>query len=708
VSEAAGLRLLARERDELDQVAERLRDGRRVVAFLVGEARVRPAVLAYLGERSGGAVPEPVTLADPDQTLDVLLEINTGKPGDVWTLLVDHTASNVLRALNWHREKLRRGASVLLWIEGVEGLRALRGMAPDAYSFRDMMITIQGEDPVPVVPPEAESMEVQHDRVTYLMAGAPEEKAEAAAELANSLRTHGSIIEAGSVAHEALEALPSDTYTSESARTARAELYFALRAATEDSAEGWRYCQRGIAEIEGLTSTDAHDLRLLLLAVMPSPVGNDHRSTLRALKELREDPPHVYCQVLLSAARSWTARGDLLSAAKLVYEALEMDDLDDSYHRSLPREDSGHVELAAGRIARAEEQYRTAYELRERAGVGTSYPALSLAICSKHRGEIDVARHTLTDIAAQPENIAADQFSARRGLAEIALAEGNIPPALADLRTLLHEAASRRDDSRLYDTAVTYVSSLRAAHEADRLPPAYLTDADAELDVAEDIALSIARPDIPWYTILFPALRAEVLSLRPDRLPEAITLTAAAVDRARAVWPDAAPMHARMLVAHLVRAGRLDEARAALAIAEPEAEADRHLRELACLRAHTVAVLACGAPPSEIDAKLAALRATLDETGAPRIAADTLLELAQLLPPTSSRPDPLALLDEAASLFADMPIPAQEARCLETMGDVLAARGDPAARARWLEAKGTCERYGLGLRVPLLDAKLAR
>ena len=56
-----------------------------------------------------------------------------------------------------------------------------------------------------------------------------------------------------------------------------------------------------------------------------------------------------------------------------------------------------------------------------------------------------------------------------------------------------------------------------------------------------------------------------------------------------------------------------------------------------------------------------------------------------------------------------MPIPAQEARCLEAMGDVLAARGDPAAaRARYLEAKGICERFGLGLRVPLLDTKLAR
>jgi tetratricopeptide (TPR) repeat protein len=709
VSDAAGPRLLARERDELDRVAERLREGRRVVAFLVGEATVRPAVLAYLRERSGVTVPEPVTLADPDQTLDVLLQVNAGKPSDVWPLLVDHTAPNVLRALNWHREKLRRGASVLLWIEGVEGLRALRGMAPDAYSFRDMMITVQGEEPVPVVPPDAESMEVQHRRVTYSMARAPEDKAEAASELVNSLRRYWSNSEARSIAHEALAALPSDTYTSESARITRARLYFHISCVTEGNAEHFRACQRGIDELEGLASPEAQDWRIALLAMTVSRLGVDHRSVLRALAELQpvNEQPQVRNQVLRGCAWSWTEHGNVLQAGKLLREALAVDDLS-RFNLSLTLNDQGRLDLAAGRIARAEEQYRTAYELAEQAGLGTSRPALGLASCSQLRGELDVARNILREIAAQPQNIAAEQFSARRRLAEITLEEGNIAAALTDLRTLLHDAASRRNDGDLYRTAVTYASSLRAAHEADRLPPADLTDADAELDVAEDVALSIAGADIPWYTILFPALRAEVLSLRPDRLPEAISLTTAALDRARALWPEAAPMHARMLVAHLVRAGRLDEARAALAIAEPEAEAERHLRELARLRAHAVAVLACGAPASEIDAKLAALRATLDETGAPRIAADTLLELAQLLPPTSSRPDPLALLDEAASLFADMPIPAQEARCLETMGDVLAACGDPAARARWLEAKGTCERYGLGLRVPLLDAKLAR
>jgi tetratricopeptide (TPR) repeat protein len=711
VSDAGGPRLLARERDELDRVASLLREGRRVVAFLVGEARLRPAVLAYLRERSGVAIPEPVALADPDQTLDVLERVNAGRPSEVWTLLVDHAAANVLRTLNWHREKLRRGASSLLWIDGVEGLRALRATAPDAYSFRDVMIAIQGEEPVPVVPPEAESMDVQLARLEYAKAGSPEDRAEAAARLGNRLRVRDSNSEARSILNSALAVIPGETYTSERARTTRAHLYFHLTGtATKGSADALRYCRRGIDELEGLTSSESHGWKLFLLGMMTSPLGFDQRSVLRALAEIRpaKERPEVSCQVLRGAARSWIEHGDLLRAGKLVRDALNIADLA-VHNRAMALEDQGRVDLYAGHIARAEERYRASYSLVKRAGIGTSYPALWLATCSQLQGELEVAKHILADIAAQPENIAAEQFNARRQLAEITMAEGDVPRALTDLRTLLHAASSSRNDGDLYQTAFTYVSSLRATHEAGRLIPADLTDADAELDVAEDVALSIARDDPPWYPILFPALRAEVLSLRPGHLAEAISLTAAAVDRARAVWPDAAPMHARMLVAHLVRAGRLDEARDALALAEPEAEAQRHLRELARLRAHAVAVLARTAvPAAAIDAKMSALRATLDETGAPRIAADTLLELAQLLPPACAQPDPLSLLDEAAALFAEMPIPAQEARCLEGMGDVLAARGDAAARGRHLEAKGTCERYGLGLRVPLLDAKLAR
>lgn len=100
------------------------------------------------------------------------------------------------------------------------------------------------------------------------------------------------------------------------------------------------------------------------------------------------------------------------------------------------------------------------------------------------------------------------------------------------------------------------------------------------------------------------------------------------------------------------------------------------------------------------------LRRVLEETGAPRIAADTLLELARLLPPAEPDLDPLTLLDEAAELFSEMPIPAQEARCLETAGDVLAARGDASGAARrYREALAILDSRGLHLRVPLLRRK---
>ena len=56
---------------------------------------------------------------------------------------------------------------------------------------------------------------------------------------------------------------------------------------------------------------------------------------------------------------------------------------------------------------------------------------------------------------------------------------------------------------------------------------------------------------------------------------------------------------------------------------------------------------------------------------------------------------PLQLLDEAHALFLEMPMLAQEARCLEARGDVLAARAQTSdARRRYLLAKDIYEQYG--------------
>jgi predicted negative regulator of RcsB-dependent stress response len=130
------------------------------------------------------------------------------------------------------------------------------------------------------------------------------------------------------------------------------------------------------------------------------------------------------------------------------------------------------------------------------------------------------------------------------------------------------------------------------------------------------------------------------------------------------------------------------------------------LRELAHLHAARAVIAArTSRDAGAIDAAMQQTRDALAETGAPRIAAEVLLELGRRLPATSTDPDPIALLDEAASLFASMPIPMQQARCIEAAGDVLASRGDrDAADARYAEAEALLTRRGLGLGL----AELAR
>ncbi len=52
-----------------------------------------------------------------------------------------------------------------------------------------------------------------------------------------------------------------------------------------------------------------------------------------------------------------------------------------------------------------------------------------------------------------------------------------------------------------------------------------------------------------------------------------------------------------------------------------------------------------------------------------------------------------------------MPMPSEDARCLEIMADVLLARGQrEEAKRRYLAARARLERYGIGLR--LLSRKI--
>ena len=211
------------------------------------------------------------------------------------------------------------------------------------------------------------------------------------------------------------------------------------------------------------------------------------------------------------------------------------------------------------------------------------------------------------------------------------------------------------------------------------------------------------------YAIRLFEIRAEVL-IRTERAPEALEIARRGFDLARTICADLIPEGGRELADHLLRVSKPDDALAVLAEVEPQAADRGMLKELARIRAARVlALVLLNQSPDVIKPAMTALREALESTGAPRIKAETLLELAIRLPPTTTLPDPLAIATEIHALFVEMPIPAKEARSLELAGDVLAARGKPAeAKRRYVMAHGILERRGLGLRLPLLQTKITQ
>lgn len=211
----------------------------------------------------------------------------------------------------------------------------------------------------------------------------------------------------------------------------------------------------------------------------------------------------------------------------------------------------------------------------------------------------------------------------------------------------------------------------------------------------------------PFYRILLPGLQADLLCMLPDRRAGALDLARRAWELASAAYPRYVPSHAAKLARCLLLLDRHGEALDFLAGAEEEAVTQENLRALSALRAlRVVAHVRGGDGAQSVDSAMTALRDTLHATGSPRIAAETLLDLARALPPARAQPDILALLDEASELFSEMPMPLQEELCRETRGDVLLARGrrDEAAACFAAAAKRSSH-YGLLLRVPLLVQK---
>lgn len=698
---------MARDRTELDAIVDRLRDGRRAVAFVVCPPDLCDAAREYVVRQSRREVPAPERVSEVGRMLELLNATAGATPASLLSVRLDPDATEALEVLNEYRDNLRRGASVLLWLDDEQALSAVRHLAPDAFSFRDVVVGVVGEGDEQIVSREPDDLDVQLAEARYRAATTPVERAWEAAVLAGRLDLRGRNDEALAVLQEALWALSWFQEDSET-RLARARLHGAhaqaqVRQRLIDAAH---HIQAGLAALARETGEEADEERVWLWSGMVTPLGVAAAAgeELARLERPEGMGQSVLVSIALRTSELYAQRGRLREAALRLEKCDGLAHLSE-HNRAALLAARARVASEAGDLPRAAELLREAAAL-----VGPSAPEspdlrLALSEHARLQGDLAAARALLADRPARP----AESIPPPAPSLEITLDEGDVEAALPAFEAAIKQAASRRNDRPLHHLSRAFTAALREAREADRLSSTALARGVDALTSAGAVAASMCDEDFQWYRVLFPAMRAEVLAWCADRHAEAIPLLQDAWKLACNRWPEAAPPQARALVHVLLAAGRAEEAARVLDGAVPDAAAQRDLRELSRLLAARAALLArTQAGPAACRDAMAELRTVLGETSSPRITAATLLELARLLPADGADldPDPLPLLEEAAALFARMPIPAQQSRCLELAGDVLAARHRPAEAAlRHAEALAILTRHGLGLRIPLLRRK---
>ncbi|WP_437896622.1 hypothetical protein [Sorangium sp. So ce124] len=703
-----GPRLLRADEQQLERAGKALGSAGEAFVIVVCETALHAQATEVLRRSAGGIeVPDPEEVRQPEEVLAAL-----ERPVDrvcVRALSVAGNLDGVLEALNWHREKLLSGSPVVLWLEDAEGLRKLRELAPDAYAFRESVVLVRGDGgPLPL-PGGEEPERVARARRQLRRARTPLERAGAGYTLAEALRMSGRPIEAEEVAKRALLALPPTG--NEDSQENRVRLCWALAAiasAGGEKSQELYWVRRGLAELDPISLARGLPWRAQFMSAFPGPfAGHDCSATTESLRLVRTYglAPKNRSQALRSACSVALALGDLTRARTLSEECRTIKE-QSSFNSALKISHQGDIAEAAGNFVLAEARYREAMALVSSDGGDLESDCLSLVNCAILTGELEAAER---EIATGLVRAAADVTVSLYARAQLAMARGDVEACFRTLRQAIAAATARKQDGRLIDMYEASIDALVSMREAERLGERELEAARVELDEVRDAVQAIAGADGPsWYPIQFLTLRPRLLAATPGTLDQAADASAQALDKARAVYPDLIAECGRRLGEHLVQSGKLDGALTTLAETEKEAEARGFLVELARLRSARVRALVLqGQAPAVIEPHLAALRESLAATGSPRITAETLRDLAIHLPPHSATPDPLALAEEAHALFVAMPMPAEESRCLEAMGDILLARGrGPEAKRRYVAARARLERHGLGLRLPLLARKI--
>jgi tetratricopeptide (TPR) repeat protein len=691
--------LLRRDEIEIDRAVRLLGQDGRAFILIVAHRRLWEAAAARFSSAGLPVPPEPLPVHDPDDIPGIL----GGAASKPLSLTLEGKEASI-QAFNWHREKLRGQTTILLWLDGADALRRFRGLAPDAYAFRDQLLLLRGDVGLPRLA-DQEPPQIEWARNAVARATSPIEAAEASAELIARLDRAGRAVEAECQVVDALGA--SEQAEGGPLRRARARaalFYLAAQLAGRrgEYAQGGRCLTDALRE---LSPFDDPETRRLRLWYQLDPLGllghHDPMMAQRAIAEARSMPldPGLSEVTLVAEAELERELGHFRKSLELSKQASDLpgrvDQAQSLLNLAVGRYDVGDLDAAEQSARRALDEWVRGGKLSTHA-----ITVLVYVLCA--RGELGAAERLLDD--ADEQQGPAGLMSALRAV--VTFHRGLLKTALSLTRHALAAAESAAADRWLLACVRDLNEIIRLAHDAGRVETDELER--AELDVATALDVGRALGADTGTVLQLRAAQAEAQSLIPARLSVALDAISEVATAARQDWPFIAPEIGRLRSQMALRAHEFAATREALDTGLDDALSIGHQLELGrLLRVKVEYLVAIGEPASQIDTTLAQFHPAMQGTGSPKHYAEELVTLARALAGAPAL-DALALADQAHRLYLDLGIPAGEALALEAAGDALTARSDAQAAARrYQAAQAILGRFGLALRVPLLERKLA-
>lgn len=648
------------------------------------------------------ALPDVTTQETPEA---VLTELSTTR---AFRSMALGAGDETIRATNWHREKLRREGVTLLWLEGLDALERFRELAPDAYSFRDGLVLVSGVPVFRVETPTEERAELKLAHRRYDRAKSSWERLEAGGEYVEQLRAAGRNDDALKAA-QSLRSTLQVCMDGPPSWTSQWLLAAGRICAALTNGDAWADAFAIVGKARFLAvvvEPEAQARYAYLLSVTPDPCSVSDADSVFKAAGIVTNLPLLFRGVLPDMRRDQAqiarARGRFLEAHRLLEDARQR--ANNLFNQMLANVEIAGVALDLGYSEEAFLRLRDVWN----EAVHTNYFSAVELLARVH---IQHDENAAAQRLLESPGIPCDMTAVYRLLSlrvMLATCSGQSDDILTTLEKIVTSPPPYRDGV-IYQTSQGIVHLLRSFHEAERLDPSRLPRWDHLLVVAQNLLLSIGESDLPWYRVLMPALRADLLSLRPDRRADAITLYRESWDLARKRYPEAAADVAVRFIDALLDADELTDLPALLDAATALAVARERLNDQMAL---VVRRLLYGVRTGTSSTSLDVFRKQLDtlfaESGSLVLKANTLLTLARRLPPTATTPDALVIVDESRRVFAELGAPDGNALCAERAGEIALARGDRAlARQRFQDALRRRRTYGLALRIPRLERLLA-